>query len=125
LSAIGSAISGRRVRPHCSGQLELAGGLEADGRVIGPDERDDVAVLDHRLPVELGEPGQEVADSAGLVVGGRAVIGGSENELLVFRPNRPAVRSFLASSEGREQVVPALDDRAFAIVRPSGHWLGP
>ena len=91
-----------------AGKLELAGGLKAD-RAVGAGQRDDVAVLDDRLPAELGQFGEQVANAARLVIGGRAMIAAAEDELLVLGADRPVLLRLLALREGREQIVAALD----------------
>ena len=108
-----------------SRKFELAGRFQADRAVIGSEQRDDVAILDDRLPVECREAHQQVADSAGFVIGGRAVVGRAENKLLVLGADPPILLWLLPGREGREQIVAALDWRAFAVVRPSGHLQRP
>ena len=74
-------------------QLELARRLEADGAIVAR-ERDDIAVLDDRPPAVLGEPVEQVADAAGLVVGRRAMVGGAIDELLMLGAEPPIARAF-------------------------------
>ena len=90
-------------------QLELAGGLEADV-AVGAGERDDLAVLLDRLPAELGQPQQQVADAAGLVPGRRAMVVAAVDELLVLGADAPSLARLLAAGEHRQQIVAALDE---------------
>ena len=55
-------------------ELQLPGRLQADG-AVRTGQRDDMAVLDDRLPAIGGELVQQVADAAGLLVRGRAMVG--------------------------------------------------
>ena len=47
-----------------------------------------------RLPAELGQAHQQVADAAGLVIGRRAMVGEAIDELLVLGADPPASRGF-------------------------------
>ena len=91
-----------------AGQLELAGGLEADG-AVGAGQRDDLAVLLDRLPAEFGQAEQQVADAARLLPRRRAVIVAAIDELLVLGADAPIVARLLAVDEHRQQIVAALD----------------
>ena len=51
-------------------------------------------LLDDRLPAELGQRVQQVADAAGLVIGGRAMVGAAIDELLVLGADRQAAAGF-------------------------------
>src|SRR5436305_662488 len=93
-----------------AGKLELAGRLEAD-RAVGAGQSDDVAVLLDRLPAIFGHRHQQVADTAGLVIGGRAMVGAAIDELLMLGADPPLRLRLLAAGEGREQIVAALDPR--------------
>ena len=57
-------------------ELELAGRLEADRCRRRPSSAMTLPFSTDRLPAELGQRHQQVADAAGLVVGGRAMVGG-------------------------------------------------
>ena len=105
-------------------QLELAGGLEAD-RAVGAGQGDDVAALHHRLPAEVGQLGQQVADAAGLVIGGRAMVGAAIDELLVLGADPPRLSRLLARRERREQIVAALDDAVVGGGVGAGRHRGP
>ena len=101
-------------------QFELAGGFEADG-AVGAGERDDLSVLEDRAPAIFGQAHQQVADSAGLVPRGRAVVGEAIDEFLVLGADAPVGFRFLAPAEHRQQVVAALDQGAVAKVGARGH----
>ncbi len=96
-----------------AGKFELAGGLQADCAVVAG-KGDDIAALQHGLPAIFGEAGEQIANAAGLVIGGRAMIGGAIDKLLVLRADLPAIRRFLALFEHGDQLIAALDDRIFA-----------
>ena len=87
----------------------------------GPLSAIDVAVLDDRLPAELGEAGQQVADAARLVIGRRAMVLDAIDELLVFGADAPRLARFLAALEHGDQVGAAFDERAVAGVGALGH----
>ena len=90
-------------------QLELAGGFEAD-RAVGAGERDDLSVFLDRPPAEFGQRHQQVADSAGLVIARRVVVGARIHELLVLGADPPAVRRLFAAREAGDQLVARFDD---------------
>jgi hypothetical protein len=71
-------------------EFELAGWLEAD-RPVRAAECNHIAVLDDRLPAELGEPDEQVPDTASLVVGGCAIVFQPVDELLVFSADAPSL----------------------------------
>jgi len=106
-----------------SAELELAGWLEAD-RPVGPAERDHIAVLEHRLPSELHQAIEKVADSAGLVVGRRSVVAATIDELLMLGADAPVAGLLLAALEHGNEVGPSVNLRAGAVVGPGGHGWG-
>ena len=79
-----------------AGQLELAGGLEADG-AVGSGQSDDLSAFLDRPPAELGQPEQQVADAAGLLPRGRAVIVAAIDELLVLGADAPVLARLFAA----------------------------
>ena len=89
-------------------QFELARGLEADG-AVGAGQRDDLAAFLDRLPAELGQPLEQVADPAGLVPGRRAMVAQAIDELLMLGADAPILARLLAAREDGEQIVAALD----------------
>ena len=91
-----------------AGQLELAGGLEAD-RAVGAGERDDLVAFHHRAPPEAGECVQQVPDAARLVIGGRAVIGMTIDELLMLGADPPVGGRLFAFGKDGEEIVAAFD----------------
>ena len=70
-AAFGAALV--KVLERRARQFELPGGLEADG-AVGAGQRDDLAAFLDRLPAELGQADQQVADAARLVPRRRAMI---------------------------------------------------
>src|SRR3954454_23453519 len=88
-------------------ELELPGRLEAD-RAVGAGQGDDLAAFLDRLPAKLGHRHQQVANAAGLVIGGRAMVGAAIDELLVLGADPPRILRFLTAREGREQIVAGL-----------------
>ena len=62
-----------------------------------------------RLPAEAGQRHQQVADAAGLVIGGRAMVGAAIDELLVLGADPPAVAGFSPRGEQSASRSPALD----------------
>src|SRR5436853_2605269 len=110
-----------KVPERGSGKLELPSRLEADIAVLAR-QGDDLAAFLDRLPAELGELAEQVADSSRLVVGWRPVIVAAIDELLVLGADPPRLPRLLAADERREQVLPALDGRVDARgLGPSGH----
>ena len=49
------------------------------------------------------------------------MVGGAINELLMLGPDAPALRRLFATREHRQQLIAALDERAFAVVSPGRH----
>ena len=92
-----------------AGELELAGGFEAD-RAVRAAQGDDLAAFLDRFPAEFLHVEQDVADAARLVIGGRAVVRTVEDELLVLGADPPVGLGFLAIEKRRDQLVAALDD---------------
>src|SRR3546814_3198950 len=90
-------------------QFELACGFEAD-RAVAARQRDHLAALDHRFPTEAGERHEQVADAAGLVVRGGAVVARPIDELLVLGPDAPGLARFFPLDHGRRELVAAFDD---------------
>src|SRR6185503_2658455 len=103
-----------------SAELELARGLEADGPV-GPGQRDDIAILQHRLPAELGQAQQQVADPAFFLPRWRTMVVAAIDEFLMLGADAPALGRLLAAAEDRQQIVAAFDPRAIAGVGALGH----
>ena len=103
------------VLERCPAKFELAGRLEADVAVLTL-ERDDLAVLEDRLPAIFGEAEEEVVNSAALIPRRRPVIGAAIDELLVLGTDAPTVARFFAPGENRQEVVAALYRRAGGIV---------
>ena len=102
-------------------QLELAGGLEADG-TVGARHRDDPldpvrAFFLDRLPSEILERQQHVADAAGLVVGGRVMIGAAEHQLLVLGADPPATLRLLARLHRLGELLAGFDDAVLSVGR--------
>ena len=62
-----------------------------------------------RLPAELGQAVQQVADAAGLVIARRAVVVDAIDEFLVLGADAPALGRLLAVREDGQQVVAAFD----------------
>jgi hypothetical protein len=94
-------------------QFELPGRLQADVPVLAR-QRDDLAAFLDRPPAIFGQRREQVADTAGLVVGGRAMIVAAVDELLVLGPDPPRRLGLLAARERGEQVLAALDRRVHA-----------
>ena len=92
-------------------QLELAGGLQAD-RAVDAGQRDDLAALFDRLPAELGQAQQEVADAARLFPGRRAMVADAIDELLMLGADPPVLARLLAAGEHGQQIVAVFDQRA-------------
>ncbi len=85
---------------------------------------DNLSAFLDRLPPELGEREQQVADAAGLVVAGRAVIASMIYQLFVLSADAPAFGQLLAVDHRRDQLLAALDDRVFGARRLAGAHAG-
>ena len=108
---------------RCARQLELAGRLEADG-AIGTLHRDDVATLFNGLPAELTQREQQIADAAGLAIGGRVVILLAVDQLFMLGADAPAGGRLLAGGHGRDELVPAFNRRIAVVgILPCAHGL--
>ena len=95
-------------------EFELARGFEADG-AVAPRKRDHLAAFDHRFPAEAGERHQQVVDTAGLVIAGRAMIGGAIDEFLMLGADPPAVFGLLTLDHRGGQFVAMFDDGIVAV----------
>ena len=56
-----------QVFQRCARQFELSRRFQADG-AVGPGHGDDIAAFDDRFPAKLDKPGQQIADTARLVI---------------------------------------------------------
>ena len=111
-SGLGASLV--QVLQRRAGQLELAGGLQADG-AVGAGHRDDVPAFLDRRPAELAQGQQQVADAARLLVGRGVEIGGAIDELLVLGADPPGVARLLARGHRFGELPDVLDQRIVAI----------
>ncbi len=101
-----------------AGELELSGRLQAHAAILAR-ERNDIAAFLDRLPAKFGQARKQIADAAGLVIAGRAMVGSAIDELLVLGADLPARGGLLAFFEQADELIAALDDRICACRFPS------
>src|SRR5690606_14693282 len=106
--ATGFGASLVEVLQRSAGQLELAGGFQADGAVVAA-HRDDLAAFLDRLPAELAQLHQNVTDTARLVIARSAMIVALVDQLLVLGADPPAFRRLLAGLERCDELLPPFD----------------
>src|SRR5690606_3386333 len=103
-----------QVIERSAGQLKLPRGLEADRAIVAA-HRDDMAVLLDRLPAELAQFQQDVANAAGLGIGGSGMGVATIDELFVLGADPPPAGRFLPLLQRRDELFTPLD-RPFLTV---------
>jgi len=94
-------------------QFELARRLEADGAVVAP-HRDDLAAFLDRLPAELAQRQQDVADAALFILGERALFIAAIDQFFVLGTDAPVGLRLLAALHRGDQLVAAFDNGVFS-----------
>src|SRR5690606_5713775 len=106
--ATGFGASLVEVLQRSAGQLELAGGFQADGAIVAA-HRDDLPAFLDRLPAELAQLHQNVTDTARLVIARSPMIVALVDQLLMLGADPPAFRRLLAGLDRRDELLAPFD----------------
>ena len=101
-----------QVLKRCARQFELASGFEAD-RAIAALHCDDLAAFLDRLPTELAQRQQDIADATVLFIGQRAVFLAAIDELFMLGSDAPVGFRLLAALHRGNQLVAVFDNGIF------------
>ena len=95
-------------------QFELACRFQTY-RAIHPAHRDNFSVFQHGFPTELGQCHQQIADTAGFIIGWRVIIIAAIYELLMLCADTPTIFGFLTLGNCSDQLIAGFDHRIVAI----------
>src|SRR5687767_3351721 len=108
-----------------AGKLELTAGLKTDSAALWAilaAERDDVALLQHRVPTEaILDAIEQRADAALAVIGDRRMVARIEAELLVLGADAPIALGLRSRLEISDELVARPDDGALRPTHPCRH----